>query len=90
MSCSGSPGHWESEWKALILWSLLKAASLELMFRFCLLHLPSLLFIILLEHKTADIELEEEIQSVLHEALHSQPGNALTLKNEEFINTAIG
>ncbi|XP_068860934.1 aspartyl/asparaginyl beta-hydroxylase isoform X8 [Aphelocoma coerulescens] len=25
------------------------------------------------EHKTADIELEEEIQSVLHEALHSQP-----------------
>ncbi|KAM4793786.1 aspartyl/asparaginyl beta-hydroxylase isoform 6-T6 [Cyanocitta cristata] len=26
------------------------------------------------EHKTADIELEEEIQSVLHEALHSQPG----------------
>ncbi|XP_041268744.1 aspartyl/asparaginyl beta-hydroxylase isoform X2 [Onychostruthus taczanowskii] len=26
------------------------------------------------EHKTADIELEEEIQSVLHEALHSHPG----------------
>ncbi|KAM4907722.1 aspartyl/asparaginyl beta-hydroxylase [Sylvia borin] len=26
------------------------------------------------EHKTADVELEEEIQSVLHEALHSQPG----------------
>ncbi|XP_076185765.1 aspartyl/asparaginyl beta-hydroxylase isoform X5 [Aptenodytes patagonicus] len=26
------------------------------------------------EHKNADIELEEEIQSVLHEALHSQPG----------------
>ncbi|KAM6101638.1 aspartyl/asparaginyl beta-hydroxylase isoform 3-T3 [Theristicus caerulescens] len=26
------------------------------------------------EHKKADIELEEEIQSVLHEALHSQPG----------------
>ncbi|XP_050827112.1 aspartyl/asparaginyl beta-hydroxylase isoform X7 [Serinus canaria] len=25
------------------------------------------------EHKTADIELEEEIQSVLHEALHSHP-----------------
>ncbi|KAM6101644.1 aspartyl/asparaginyl beta-hydroxylase isoform 9-T9 [Theristicus caerulescens] len=25
------------------------------------------------EHKKADIELEEEIQSVLHEALHSQP-----------------
>ncbi|XP_074433206.1 aspartyl/asparaginyl beta-hydroxylase isoform X11 [Larus michahellis] len=26
------------------------------------------------EHKNADVELEEEIQSVLHEALHSQPG----------------
>ncbi|XP_041569848.2 aspartyl/asparaginyl beta-hydroxylase isoform X3 [Taeniopygia guttata] len=26
------------------------------------------------DHKTADIELEEEIQSVLREALHSQPG----------------
>ncbi|XP_075272202.1 aspartyl/asparaginyl beta-hydroxylase isoform X6 [Opisthocomus hoazin] len=26
------------------------------------------------EHKDADVELEEEIQSVLHEALHSQPG----------------
>ncbi|KAM9302568.1 aspartyl/asparaginyl beta-hydroxylase [Morus bassanus] len=26
------------------------------------------------EHQNADIELEEEIQSVLHEALHSQPG----------------
>uniref|UniRef100_U3JSM1 Aspartate beta-hydroxylase n=1 Tax=Ficedula albicollis TaxID=59894 RepID=U3JSM1_FICAL len=26
------------------------------------------------EHKTADVELEEEIKSVLHEALHSQPG----------------
>ncbi|XP_074674529.1 aspartyl/asparaginyl beta-hydroxylase isoform X2 [Strix aluco] len=26
------------------------------------------------EHKNADIELEEEFQSVLHEALHSQPG----------------
>ncbi|XP_054674608.1 aspartyl/asparaginyl beta-hydroxylase isoform X5 [Grus americana] len=26
------------------------------------------------EHKYADVELEEEIQSVLHEALHSQPG----------------
>ncbi|XP_009070047.1 PREDICTED: aspartyl/asparaginyl beta-hydroxylase [Acanthisitta chloris] len=26
------------------------------------------------EHKTAEIELEEEIPSVLHEALHSQPG----------------
>ncbi|KAL9868996.1 aspartyl/asparaginyl beta-hydroxylase isoform 6-T6 [Geothlypis trichas] len=26
------------------------------------------------EHKAADIELEEEIQSVLHEALHSHPG----------------
>ncbi|XP_063249523.1 aspartyl/asparaginyl beta-hydroxylase isoform X7 [Prinia subflava] len=26
------------------------------------------------EHKTADIELEDEIQSVLREALHSQPG----------------
>ncbi|XP_071410563.1 aspartyl/asparaginyl beta-hydroxylase isoform X9 [Pithys albifrons albifrons] len=26
------------------------------------------------EHKTGDVELEEEIQSVLHEALHSQPG----------------
>ncbi|XP_037984774.1 aspartyl/asparaginyl beta-hydroxylase isoform X2 [Motacilla alba alba] len=26
------------------------------------------------EHKTADIELEDEIQSVLHEALHSHPG----------------
>uniref|UniRef100_A0A8C3Q4R0 Uncharacterized protein n=1 Tax=Geospiza parvula TaxID=87175 RepID=A0A8C3Q4R0_GEOPR len=26
------------------------------------------------EHKTADIELEEEIQSILHEALHSHPG----------------
>ncbi|XP_074997887.1 aspartyl/asparaginyl beta-hydroxylase isoform X2 [Calonectris borealis] len=26
------------------------------------------------EHKNADIELEEEIRSVLHEALHSQPG----------------
>ncbi|KAM9574414.1 aspartyl/asparaginyl beta-hydroxylase isoform 4-T4 [Guaruba guarouba] len=25
------------------------------------------------EHKNADVELEEEIQSVLHEALHSQP-----------------
>ncbi|XP_062345243.1 aspartyl/asparaginyl beta-hydroxylase [Cinclus cinclus] len=25
------------------------------------------------EHKTADVELEEEIQSVLHEALHSHP-----------------
>ncbi|KAM6281192.1 aspartyl/asparaginyl beta-hydroxylase isoform 2-T2 [Porphyrio hochstetteri] len=27
------------------------------------------------EHKYADIELEDEIQSVLHEALHSQPGD---------------
>nr|XP_041569848.1 aspartyl/asparaginyl beta-hydroxylase isoform X1 [Taeniopygia guttata] len=44
------------------------------MFRFCFLCLPSLQFIILLDHKTADIELEEEIQSVLREALHSQPG----------------
>ncbi|XP_065483749.1 aspartyl/asparaginyl beta-hydroxylase isoform X3 [Caloenas nicobarica] len=26
------------------------------------------------EHKDADVELEEEIQSVLHEGLHSQPG----------------
>uniref|UniRef100_A0A8C0F158 Aspartate beta-hydroxylase n=1 Tax=Bubo bubo TaxID=30461 RepID=A0A8C0F158_BUBBB len=26
------------------------------------------------EHKNADVELEEEFQSVLHEALHSQPG----------------
>ncbi|XP_009991328.1 PREDICTED: aspartyl/asparaginyl beta-hydroxylase, partial [Tauraco erythrolophus] len=26
------------------------------------------------EHKNADIDLEEEIRSVLHEALHSQPG----------------
>ncbi|KAM6089192.1 aspartyl/asparaginyl beta-hydroxylase isoform 3-T3 [Chlamydotis macqueenii] len=26
------------------------------------------------EHKNADVELEEEIQSVLHEDLHSQPG----------------
>ncbi|XP_055657041.1 aspartyl/asparaginyl beta-hydroxylase isoform X2 [Falco peregrinus] len=26
------------------------------------------------EHKNADVELEEEIQSVLHEAFHSQPG----------------
>lgn len=26
------------------------------------------------EHKTADTELEEEIQSILHEALHSPPG----------------
>ncbi|XP_075600119.1 aspartyl/asparaginyl beta-hydroxylase isoform X3 [Balearica regulorum gibbericeps] len=26
------------------------------------------------EHKYTDVELEEEIQSVLHEALHSQPG----------------
>nr|XP_041569849.1 aspartyl/asparaginyl beta-hydroxylase isoform X2 [Taeniopygia guttata] len=43
------------------------------MFRFCFLCLPSLQFIILLDHKTADIELEEEIQSVLREALHSQP-----------------
>jgi len=50
------------------------------MFRLCLLHLPSLQFIILLEHKDADVELEEEIQSVLHEALHSQPGNALTVR----------
>lgn len=51
------------------------------MFKFCLLLLPSLQFIILLEHKIADVELEEEIQPVLHEALHSQPGNALTLRN---------
>ncbi|XP_009580967.1 PREDICTED: aspartyl/asparaginyl beta-hydroxylase-like, partial [Fulmarus glacialis] len=28
------------------------------------------------EHKNADIELEEEIRSVLHEALHSQPENS--------------
>lgn len=63
------------------LWMLLKAASLELVFRLCLLYLLSLLFIILLEHKNADVELEEEIQSVLREGLHSQPGNALTLKN---------
>ncbi|XP_032915044.1 aspartyl/asparaginyl beta-hydroxylase-like isoform X2 [Catharus ustulatus] len=26
------------------------------------------------EHKTADVEVEEEIQSILHETLHSQPG----------------
>ncbi|KFW11838.1 Aspartyl/asparaginyl beta-hydroxylase, partial [Eurypyga helias] len=32
------------------------------------------------EHKDIAIELEEEIQPVLDEALHSQPGNALTLR----------
>lgn len=50
------------------------------MFRF--LRLPSMKFVIFLEHKNVDdVELEEEIQPVLHEAVHSEPGNALTLKN---------
>ncbi|KFO99618.1 Aspartyl/asparaginyl beta-hydroxylase, partial [Calypte anna] len=33
------------------------------------------------EFKNADMDLEDGIQSVLHEALHSPPGNALTLRN---------
>lgn len=62
------------------MWRLPNTASLELVFRF--LRLPSMKFVIFLEHKNVDdVELEEEIQPVLHEAVHSEPGNALTLKN---------